>query len=82
MGSAPYKEGMRKVVSGESYIELVKFTPKGVEIESIISYGSSDHIKSEHFNDQMEQFASQKTKKMTFDKNEIYKKAKEIYSPK
>ena len=51
MGSAPYKEGMRKVVSGESYIELVKFTPKGVEIESIISYGSSDHPKSKHFND-------------------------------
>ena len=34
---------MRKVVSGESYIELVKFTKEGVEIESIISYGSSDH---------------------------------------
>ena len=82
MGSAPYKEGMRKVVSGESYIELVKFTPKGVEIESIISYGSSDHPKSKHFNDQMEQFASQKTKKMTFDKSEIYKNAKAIYSPK
>jgi acyl-homoserine-lactone acylase len=82
MGSAPYKEGMRKVVSGESYIELVKFTPKGVEIESIISYGSSDDPKSKHFNDQMEPFASQKTKKMTFDKNEIYKNAKAIYSPK
>ena len=82
MGTAPYKEGMRKVVSGESYIELVKFTDEGVEIESIISYGSSDHKQSKHFNDQMEYYANQKTKKMTFDKREIYKKAKKVYHPK
>ena len=82
MGTAPYKEGMRKVVSGESYIELVKFTKKGVEIESIISYGSSDNKQSKHFNDQMEYYANQKTKKMTFDKREIYKKAKKVYHPK
>jgi len=82
MGTAPYKEGMRKVVSGESYIELVKFTKEGVEIESIISYGSSDHKQSKHFNDQMEYYANQKTKKMTFDKREIYKKAKKVYHPK
>ena len=82
MGTAPYKEGMRKVVSGESYIELVKFTKKGVEIESIISYGSSDHKQSKHFDDQMEYYANQKTKKMTFDKREIYKKAKKVYHPK
>ena len=82
MGTAPYKEGMRKVVSGESYIELVKFTKKGVEIESIISYGSSDNKQSKHFNDQMEYYANQKTKKMTFDKREIYKKANKVYHPK
>ena len=82
MGTAPYKEGMRKVVSGESYIELVKFTDEGVEIESIISYGSSDHKQSKHFNDQMEYYANQKTKKMTFDKREIYKKANKVYHPK
>ena len=82
IGTAPYKEGMRKAVSGESYIELVKFTPEGVEIESIISYGSSDHSESKHFNDQLEKFATQKTKKMTFDKEEIYQKAKAIYNPK
>ena len=81
VGTAPYKKGMRKVVSGESYIELVKYTPECVEIESIISYGSSDHPDSKHFNDQMKQFASQKTKKMTFDKEEIYQKAKAIYNP-
>mgnify|MGYP003324737457 CR=1 FL=1 len=44
MGSIPYKGGKTRVVSGESYIELVKFSKYGVEIESIISYGSSDDI--------------------------------------
>ena len=46
MSSVPYKDGKVKVVAGESYIELVKFTAEGPEIESVISYGSSDHPKS------------------------------------
>ena len=81
MAARPYKEGKVKVVSGESYIELVRFTEKGPEIESIISYGSSDHPESEHFNDQMELYASFKTKKMTMDKEVIYQTAKKIYNP-
>ena len=40
MASIPYKEGKVKIVSGESYIELVRFTKEGPEIESVISYGS------------------------------------------
>lgn len=81
MGSVPYKDGKSKVISGESYIELVKFTPKGVAIESVISYGSSDDPDSDHFTDQMELFTRFKTKKMTFDKESIYKNAKHIYHP-
>mgnify|MGYP003324081284 CR=1 FL=1 len=49
MSSRPYKDGKVKVVSGESYIELIRFTKQGPEIESIISYGSSDHPNSEHY---------------------------------
>ena len=64
------------------FLPHIEICPEGVEIESIISYGSSDHSESKHFNDQLEKFASQKTKKMTFDKREIYKNAKAIYSPK
>ena len=82
MSARPYKDGKVKVVSGESYIELVKFTPEGTEIESVISYGSSDHPDSPHFADQMEMYANFKTKKMTFDKKEIYAKAKKNYHPK
>ena len=82
MGSVPYKDGKSKVIKGESYIELVKFTPEGVEIESVISYGSSDDPDSKHYSDQMELYTRFKTKKMTFDKESIYKNAKHIYHPK
>ncbi|MDC1056301.1 penicillin acylase family protein [Flavobacteriaceae bacterium] len=82
MASIPYKEGKVKVVSGESYIELVRFTKEGPEIESVISYGSSDHPNSEYYNDQMELYASFKTKKMTLNKEKIYANAKKIYNPK
>lgn len=81
MAARPYKEGKVKVVSGESYIELVKFTPKGPEIETVISYGSSDHPDSPHYGDQMELYAAFKTKKMTLNKEEVYATAKEIYNP-
>ncbi len=82
MASVPHRDGKVKVVSGESYIELVRFTEKGPEIESIISYGSSDHPESPHFGDQMELYASFKTKKMTLNKGEIYAHAKQNYHPK
>ena len=82
MASVPYKKGMSQVTAGESYIELVKFTSEGPEIESIISYGSSDDPRSPHYDDQMEKYASFKTKKMTLNKEEILSKAIKIYNPK
>ncbi len=82
MSSKPYKDGKVKVVSGESYIELVRFTSKGPEIESVISYGSSDHPDSPHYDDQMEMYAGFRTKKMTLNKESVYENAKSIYHPK
>ena len=81
MSAVPHKDGKVKVVAGESYIELVKFTPEGPEIESVISYGSSDHPDSPHYGDQMELYTQFKTKKMTFDKASIYANAERIYHP-
>ena len=81
MGSIPYEGGKTRVVSGESYIELVKFSKYGVEIESIISYGSSDHPDSKHYSDQMELYTQFKTKKMTFDKTDIYANSTSVYHP-
>lgn len=82
MSARPHKKGRVKVVSGESYIELVRFTEEGPEIESVISYGSSDHPQSPHYSDQMEMYAAFKTKRMTLEKERIYADAKRIYHPK
>ncbi len=81
MSSGPYKDGMHKVFAGESYIGLIRFTEEGPIMESIISYGNSDDPNSEHYTDQMEKYSQFETKKMTFDKNLIYKEAKSIYNP-
>ena len=81
MSSRPYKDGMHKVFAGESYIGLVRFTKDGPIMESIMSFGNSDDPSSDHYTDQMEMYSKFQTKKMTFDKKEIYRKAKSIYSP-
>jgi len=82
MRSVPYKNGMVKGEQGESYIELVTFTPQGPQIESVNCYGASNRKGSEHFDDQMELFVMQKTKAMTLDKEKVYREAKRIYHPK
>ena len=82
MSSIPYKNGKIRVFAGESYIGLIRFTKDGPEMESIISYGNSDNSESEHYSDQMELYSKFKTKKMTFDKDIIYREAKSIYRPK
>ena len=49
MRGVDHKDGQIKVTHGESYIELVKFTKNKTEIESVISYGSSDRKNSVHY---------------------------------
>jgi acyl-homoserine-lactone acylase len=81
MSSRPYKDGKREVNQGESYIGLVRFNERGPILESVISYGNSDNPNSDHYTDQMELYSKFKTKKMTFDKENIYREAKSIYNP-
>ena len=81
MSSRPYKDGMRKVTQGESYIGLVRFNKEGPILESVISFGNSDDPSSDHYTDQMEMYSKFQTKKMTFNKGDIYKNAKIIYNP-
>ena len=81
MSSRPYKDGKHKIFAGESYIGLVRFTKNGPLFESVISFGNSDNPTSDHYTDQMEMYSKFQTKKMTFDKEEIYSQAKSIYSP-
>ncbi len=81
MESDPYKNGMVKGKQGESYIELIKFTPSGPQIESIHSYGSSNKPGNKHYDDQMEMFVRQQLKPMSLEKATIYKNAERIYHP-
>jgi len=82
MYSKPYKKGKFKTNQGESYILLVRFSEKGVELESINAYGASNHKKSPHFTDQMEKYTNQELKKMSLSKEEALKNAVKIYAPK
>ena len=79
--SMPYKNGMVRAVQGESYIELVRFTKDGPQIESINCYGASNKPGSPHYADQASMFTQQQTKHMTLDKAEVYKTAERIYHP-
>jgi acyl-homoserine-lactone acylase len=78
----PYKKGMLKTFVGDSYIVLVDFDETGKpRIETINAFGASNRPDSPHYTDQMELWATQKTKPMTLDKVEIYKSAESVYHP-
>jgi acyl-homoserine-lactone acylase len=81
MESEPYKKGMVKGRQGDSYIELVQFTKDGPQIESINCYGASNKPGNKHYDDQMEMFTAQQTKKMSLKKEEVYKSAERVYHP-
>jgi acyl-homoserine-lactone acylase len=81
MYSKPVEGGRIKGTLGECYIALIKFTANGPEIETVNAYGASNDKDSPHYNDQMELFQQQKTKRMTLDRNEVFREAKDIYSP-
>lgn len=79
----PYKDGMRKVISGDAYICFVRYPKSGglPIIESINTFGASTHPSSPHYKDQMTMFQNQQTKPMTLDKKEVLRLAEKIYHP-
>jgi acyl-homoserine-lactone acylase len=81
MWVSPYKNGRYKADAGESYIELVRFTPDGPIIESVSPYGTSNKPESKHYDDQMELFLNKKLKSMSMNKETILKEAERIYHP-
>ncbi|CAN5823529.1 acylase [soil metagenome] len=77
-----YKNGMRKVTTGDAYICLVRYPKTGLPIiESVNTFGASSHPGSPHFMDQMEMFQNKKLKPMTLDKAEVLSKAERVYHP-
>ncbi len=79
--SSPMADGRMRLWIGDSFVQLVKFTKAGPEIESIHSYGASSRPYSKHYNDQMELFVAQKLKKRSLNKEDVYKSAERIYHP-
>ena len=45
-------DGRVKLYVGDSYVQLVKFTTAGPQIESVSPYGASSFPSSPHYNDQ------------------------------
>jgi acyl-homoserine-lactone acylase len=80
--SAPYKNGMRKVTSGDAYICLVRYPKNALPIiETVNTFGASSVPASRHYKDQMTLFQNQQTKKMTLDKQTVLQHAEKIYHP-
>lgn len=79
----PYKNGMRKVISGDAYICFVRYPKDGSLpiIESVNTFGASMHKDSPHYKDQMTMFQHQQTKHMTLDKAEVLRTAERVYHP-
>jgi acyl-homoserine-lactone acylase len=78
----PYKDGKRRVVSGDAYICFVRYPKKGLPlIESVNTFGASSHPGSPHYKDQLSMFQHQQTKAMTLDREEVLRKAVRIYHP-
>ncbi len=79
----PYKDGMRKVTSGDAYICFVRYPKNGglPQIESVNTFGASMHPGSLHYKDQMTMFQEQRTKRMTLDQAEVLRTAEKVYHP-
>lgn len=75
------KNGTLRLTSGESHIQLVRFSKDGVEIESVVPYGASDNPDSPHFTDQMEMYTKGQLKHMTLDREELFQNAEKVYHP-
>jgi acyl-homoserine-lactone acylase len=77
-----YKDGKLKSVGGDGLILFVKFPANGLPIvESVNMYGASSHKESKHFDDQVQLYLQQKTKKMSLDKKEVLQHAERVYHP-
>lgn len=78
----PYKDGTLKSIGGDGLIMFVRFARQGLpQIESVNMYGASAKPGNKHFDDQVQLYLQQKTKRMTLDKAEVYKNAERVYHP-
>lgn len=77
-----YRKGRLKIIAGESYIALIRFTPEGgVLFETINAYGASEKPESPHYADQMDLYVRRELKTMTLDWEEVLRTAERVYAP-
>ncbi len=80
--TAPFKDGMLQSIGGDGYIMFIRFPKNEMPIiETVNMYGASAHKESKHFDDQVALYLHNKTKKMTLNKQEVFKNAERIYHP-
>ena len=75
------EKGFYKATAGDGYMQFMKFSKEGVEIQSISPFGASTHPDSKHYRDQMELFVHEQTKSMSLKKEEVMKSAVRVYHP-
>jgi acyl-homoserine-lactone acylase len=81
MYTEEWKHGRRKSHTGDSYIQFIRFTETGMEMETAQPYGASEDPKSPHFDDQVEMYLSHKTKPMRLEKAWVMQHAEKVYHP-
>jgi acyl-homoserine-lactone acylase len=80
--TSPYKDGKLKSTGGDGLIMFIRFQKNALPlIETVNMYGASAKKGNKHFDDQVEMYINQQTKRMTLDKEEVYKMAERVYHP-
>jgi acyl-homoserine-lactone acylase len=76
------KSGIRKSVGGDGYIMFIRFAKNQLpQIETVNMYGASAVPGSPHFDDQVNMYLQQQTKRMTLDKTKVLRNAVRTYHP-
>ena len=79
---ARYTNNTKKIYGtrGNSFVAVVEFGDK-VKAKTILAGGQSGNPRSPHFNDQAQAYADMQFKDVAFYKEDVLKRAKEMYSP-
>ncbi len=75
------KKGKLKAFLGDSFIQFVKWTENGIEMEATNSLGASNKKESEHYDDQIKMYLEQKLRPVYLDKNKVIATQKRTYHP-
>ncbi|MFT7589467.1 MAG: acyl-homoserine-lactone acylase, partial [Limisphaerales bacterium] len=81
LNTAEWKGGKRRAAVADCYIQFVRYTPEGVLLETVNTFGASNREGSPHYADQVELYLNHQLKPMTLDWDAVKKAAKLTYYP-